>query len=173
MHIAITARPDILPAVSLAGRYGHNPGKLHWEALLKVVSYLIDSRNHCLILTGEFPSKALQLFAYADSDLAGDKTRKSRTGYVVYLNNSLICYSFKLQSSFALSTMESETHVGCTTAQCVMWCRNFLQEMGYKQTTPTILYEDNNSCITINSSWKAHPGSRHYELKQFFLRESG
>jgi hypothetical protein len=67
--------------------------------------------------------------------------------------------------------MEAETNVGCTTAQCVMWCRNFLEEMGFKQTTPTILYEDNSSCITVNSSWKAHPGSRHYELKQFFLRE--
>jgi hypothetical protein len=39
LYIAITARPDIVPAVSAAGRFAHNPGREHWQALLQIMKY--------------------------------------------------------------------------------------------------------------------------------------
>ena len=172
LHIALTARPDIITAVSAAGRYSHNPGMPHWTALLKVVSYLKDTCKYVMTFSGTFPGGSLQhsIYAYADSDWAGDKSRKSRTGSAIYLNNCLVLYGSNLQGNYALSTMEAETNAGCSTAQSIMRCRNFMEEAGYKQDISTILFEDNASCITTNTSWKAHPGSRHYELKQFYLR---
>jgi hypothetical protein len=67
--------------------------------------------------------------------------------------------------------MEAETNAGCETAQRIIWARNLCSEMGFRQSKPTTLFEDNSSCITASSSWKQHPGTRHYELKQHFLRD--
>jgi hypothetical protein len=170
LHIAITARPDISTAISMAGRYSHNPAMEHWEALLNVIGYLERTSKYVLSLGGLPSQSGLELYAYADSDWAGDENRNSRSGIAIYLNNSLITYVSKLQTSFALSTMEAETNAGCSAAQYIVAARLFLEELGFKQKTPTILFEDNSSCITINSSWKKHPGARHYEVKQYFLR---
>jgi hypothetical protein len=68
----------------------------------------------------------------------------------LYLNNALITYQSKLQSSFALSTMEAETNSGCSAAQYLVAARNFMEEMGFKQEEPTTLFEDNSSCIYTN-----------------------
>jgi hypothetical protein len=154
----------------MAGRYSHNPGKQHWEALLQVVGYLQTTSKYVLTLGGQTPNQALQLYAYADSDWAGDEDRNSRSGIAIYLNNALIIYQSKLQASFALSTMEAETNAGCSAAQYLVAARNFKEEMGFKQEEPTTLFEDNSSCITINSTSKKHPGARHFEVKQYFLR---
>jgi hypothetical protein len=175
LHIAITARPDICTAVSSIGRYSHNPGKQHWNAALQIVQYLIGTSRFTLRLGGDTDlelSNNLKIFAYSDSDWAGDgDNRYSRTGSAIYLNQSLVIYTSRLQGSLALSTMEAETNAGCETAQRIVWARNMLNELNFKQKTPSIIYGDNAACVTTSSSWKQHPGSRHYELKQFFLRE--
>jgi hypothetical protein len=88
----------------------------------------------------------------------------------IYINNSLVIYQSNLQSGFALSSMDAETKAGCTGARNVTWLRNFLKELGYPQSTPTTIYQDNKACKLINESYKAHPGTRHYELKQSYLR---
>jgi hypothetical protein len=66
--------------------------------------------------------------------------------------------------------MEAEYTALSETATFVIWLRTLLEEMGFKQHDPTIIYEDNKSCITVASSWKQHPGMKHYELKQHFIR---
>ena len=40
LYIAITTRPDIVPAVTACGKFAENPGKAHWYALLQVLAYL-------------------------------------------------------------------------------------------------------------------------------------
>ena len=67
----------------------------NWEAVIRIVQYLKGTIDFRLTLGGAFPSISLQ--AYADADWAGDTdSRKSRTGYIVQLNNSVVMY-FKPQ----------------------------------------------------------------------------
>ncbi len=46
LYIAITTRPDISTAVSIGGKFAHNPGKQHWKAVLDIIKYLQGTRNH-------------------------------------------------------------------------------------------------------------------------------
>ena len=156
LHIAITARPDILPSVSAAGKFSHNPGLKHWEALLRVVQYLIGTKDYTFTLGGIIPNRSqVAFYAYSDSDWAGDvDNRCSRTGMAIYLNQSLIVFSSVLQKSVALNTMEAETNAGCATAQRIVWLRTLAGEMGFVQASASTLFEDNASCITTSSSWK-------------------
>ena len=54
-------------------------------------------------------SKNFQLFCFCDADWAGNVAdRKSTSGYAIFIDNALLSWSSKKQSSVTLSTMEAE-----------------------------------------------------------------
>ena len=170
LYIAITTRPDVVPAVSACGKFAENPGKSHWDALLRILAYLHGTQHLCLEL-GEV-SKDIVLTAYADADWAGDlDKRKSRSGYVVLCNNSPIIWSSKLQNSVALSSTESEYVSLSLTSRDVIWCRTFLCELGFEQPNATVIFEDNDSCIKIANSPRKHPGIKHIDIRYHFIKD--
>jgi hypothetical protein len=169
LYLSITARPDISPAVSQVAKYCENPGEAQWEAVIRIVQYLKGTIDYRLKLGGAFPSVTVQ--AYADADWAGDlDSRKSRTGYIVQLNDSVVMWSSKLQSSTALSSTEAEYLALSSVTTDILWLRNFLKEMGFEQTSPSIVFQDNKSCIDIASSAKQHSGVKHIDLRDYFVR---
>ncbi|CAL9023449.1 unnamed protein product [Prunus brigantina] len=40
MYAMVCTRPDISQAVSIVGRYMHNPGKGHWQAVKWILRYI-------------------------------------------------------------------------------------------------------------------------------------
>jgi hypothetical protein len=170
LFIAITARPDIATAVSACGKFAHKPGKSHWNALLKILSYLQGTKDLCLVLGGT--EEKVELRAFSDADWAGDiDKRKSRSGFVVLMNQSPIIWSSKLQSSVALSSTEAEYIALSLTSRDVIWCRALLEELGFAQQSPTTIYEDNDSCIKIAQSAKQLPGVKHIDVRHHFIRD--
>jgi len=123
-----------------------------------------------LTLGGECSSFALT--AYCDADWAGDKdARKSRTGYVLMVNKSPIIWSSKLQQSVALSSTEAEYISTCSGTTAIIWTRHLLEELGFHQSEPSTIYQDNKACINIALSRKQQPGIKHIAIRHFFLRE--
>jgi hypothetical protein len=170
LYIAITCRPDIMTSVSLCGRHAMNPSMEHWNALLKIVSYLGSTRDLVLRLGGKFDE--MKLTAFSDSDWAGDLAeRKSRSGYLIQLNSSSVIWSSKLQTSVALSSTEAEYVALSLTSRDVIWLRNLLKEMGFAQKEATIIFEDNESCIKIAISSKQLPGTKHIDIRHHFIRQ--
>jgi hypothetical protein len=170
LYISITARPDISPAVSQVGRFCHNPGLAHWEAVIRIVLYLKGTQHLSLKLGGKH--NGIKIAAYADADWAGETdTRRSRTGYTIFINDSLVIWCSKLQISVALSTMEAEYISVSATSQEVIWGRTFLRELGFEQEDPNIIFEDNKSCIDISTSYKQHSGAKHIDLRYHFIRD--
>lgn len=175
LYISITARPDISTAVSSCGRYSHNPGQEHWDAVLQIVAYLSGTRKLRLILGGckkvEL-SANLKLSAASDSDWAGDKDKRySRTGYVIYMGTAAVVWCSKLQKSVALSSTEAEYIALTATARDLIWCRALLEEMGFTMKEASIIHEDNDSASKIAQSYKKHPGVKHIEIRQHFIRD--
>jgi hypothetical protein len=170
LYIGITTRPDIIPAVSTCVKSAGNPGIAYCKALLQVLAYLHGTQNLSLELGSV--SKGVELAAYADADWAGDlDKRRSRSGYVVLCNDSPIIWSSKLQDSVALSSTEAEYVLLSLTSRDVIWCRTFLDELGFKQPNPTIIYEDNDSCIKIANSPRKHPGVKQIYIRYHFIKD--
>jgi hypothetical protein len=170
LHIAITCRPDIMTAVSLCGRYSENPSNEHWLALLRILSYLGGTKENVLKLGGNHDKMTLS--AYSDSDWAGDlDERRSRSGYLILLNNSSIIWCSKLQVSVALSSTEAEYVALSLASRDVVWLRSLLSEMGFSQGISTKIYEDNQSCIKIAISTKQLPGTKHIDIRHHFIRQ--
>ena len=170
LYIAITTRPDIVPAVSACGKFAENPGQEHWNALLQILAYLHGTQHLSLELGNK--AKDITLTAFADADWAGDlDKRRSRSGYIILCNDSPVIWSSKLQVSVALSSTEAEYVALAMTARDVIWCRTLLCELGFEQYNPTIIYEDNNSCINIAESPRKHPGVKHIDIRYHFIRD--
>lgn len=169
LYISITARPDISTAVSACGRYAQNPGEKHWEAILQIVRYLQGTRKLRLRLGG---AKNIELCACSDADWAADlDQRNSRTGYTISLGNSLIVWNSKLQQSIANSSTEAEYIALAECSRTLIWCRTLLSEMGFSQTEPSVIDQDNKSTIKIATSYKQHPGIKHIDIKHHFIRD--
>jgi hypothetical protein len=100
LYISITARPDISPAVSQVGRFCHSPELAHWEAVIRIILYLKGTQNLSLKLGGKH--NKIKIAAYTDADWAGEiDTRRSRAGYTIFKNDSLVIWCSKLQISVA------------------------------------------------------------------------
>jgi hypothetical protein len=52
-----------------------------------------------------------------------------------------------------------------------MWARNLLLELGYPQTNPTTLFEDNLSTISLIVNKGNGQRSKHIDLRYNFVRE--
>ena len=71
----------------------------------------------------------------------------------------------------ALSSCEAEYQGLAGAVQEAIFLRSLLCEMGYEQTQPTIIGEDNQSCIKLATNPVMHKRSKHIDTKFHFIRE--
>jgi hypothetical protein len=111
------------------------------------------------------------LSGFTDSDHAGDlDTRRSVSGWGVFLSGMLIAWGSKRQSVVTLSSTEAEWYAATQLAQQLLWSRSILGELGFNQEEAIVIHEDNNACIYAahNSHYKK---MRHVDVRLMFLKE--
>ena len=92
--------------------------------------------------------KTLVIRLYVDSDHAGDKlVRRSRTGYILYLNNAPIVWYSKRQGTIETSVFGAEFVAMKVGFEASRSMRYKLRMMGVPIEEPTYVYGDNMSVI--------------------------
>ncbi|KAI9197977.1 hypothetical protein LWI28_007873 [Acer negundo] len=163
------SRPDITYAVHVLSRFMHQPRRLHMDAALRVVRYLKSAPGQGLF----FPSNSdFRLRAYCDSDWAGcPLTRRSTSGYCVFLGSSLISWRSKRQKTVSLSSAEAE-YRAMTGACCELtWLRCLLKDLGFMHHEPALLYCDNKAALHIAANPVFHERTRHIEMDCHYVRD--
>ena len=149
LYLMTSTSPDLSVSTSLLGQFMANPGSDHWKAAKKVIRYLKGTADLSLAIQ-PCPNfdPANMVVAYSDSDWGKDPTdRKSYSGYVLFVGDSLIAWKCKKQSSVALSTAEAEYMALTLITTEVVWVRNLLGEIGFLQSGPSKIFCDNRSAI--------------------------
>jgi hypothetical protein len=173
LYASLGTRPDIAYAVSAMAQFDETPSKEHFMGVKRILRYLKGSSFLGIVFRAVFNAKGfVEVSVYSDSDWASDQdSRKSRSGYVVYVNGAPVAWMSKGQPCHALSSCEAEI-IAMTEAikECV-WLRSFLSELGIKFTDPIKLYIDNESAKALSLNPVNHSGSKHIDLRYKYILE--
>jgi len=168
-YLTIT-RPDISFAVQQVSQFMQSPRHLHLAAVRRIIRYLLGSSNRGLFYLAGSP---ISLVAYSDADWAGcPDTRRSVTGWCMFLGDSLISWKSKKQDRVSKSSTKSEYRAMSAACSEIVWLRGLLAEMGFHQTTPTLLHADNMSAIQIAMNPVFHERTKHIEVDCHSIREA-
>ncbi|MFS7910246.1 putative RNA-directed DNA polymerase [Helianthus anomalus] len=161
-------RPDIAYTVHYHSQYMHKPTAAHSQIAFKLLRYLKNAPGTGLMFK---QSEKFELSAYADSDWAKCvDTRKSVTGFGIFLGNSLISWKSKKQSVVSRSSAEAEYRSMCAALCEIMWLINVLQELQVKVDLPVVLKCDSTAALSIAANPVFHDKTKHFEIDLFFLR---
>jgi hypothetical protein len=168
IYLTIT-RPDITYSVHILSRFMHEPRQPHMAAALRVVRYLKSAPGQGLLLHS---NNSLHLRAFCDSDWAGcPVTRRSTTGYCVFLGNSLISWRTKRQKTVSLSSAEAEYRAMASTCCELTWLRHLLTDLHMSVSDPVTLHCDNQVALHIAKNLVFHERTWHIEMDCHFIRD--
>ena len=111
-YIYIYIYIHIYYVVGMVSHYQENPRMMHWKTINRIFQYLIGIVDYSFCYQG----KELCLVGYLDVNWANDiDERKSKSRYILLLNNGAISWRSKKQTCIALLTMETE-FIACSVA---------------------------------------------------------
>ena len=117
-------------------------------------------------------NRPTQLTGYVDSNFATDvNDRRSTTGYIVTLGESVISWKSKKQGSTTLSSTEAE-YVALSQCACELkFLSMLLKEMKVRLKLPIMLREDNTGAIFLTSNDVMSQRTKHIDTRHHFVRE--
>lgn len=163
------SRPDITFAVNTLSQFLSSPRTTHLTALHHLLRYLKGSPGQGILYS---TTSSLHLRGFSDSDWATCPiTRRSITGYCIFIGDCLISWKTKKQPTVSRSSAEAEYRALAATTSEVTWIQYLLQDLQIAQPTPAFLYCDNQSAIHIANNPTFHERTKHIDLDCHFIRE--
>ncbi|XP_042962422.1 uncharacterized mitochondrial protein AtMg00810-like [Carya illinoinensis] len=167
-YLTIT-RPDLAHFVNSVSQFLHAPTADHFQAVKRILRYVKGTLHLGLSFTA---SASANITAYSDADWAGcPDTRRSTSGYSIYLGNNLVSWSAKKQPTVSRFSCESEYRALAATAAEVLWLQHLLRDLHVTSSASPLLLCDNKSAIFLSSNPVSHKRSKHIDLDYHFLRE--
>jgi hypothetical protein len=112
------------------------------------------------------------LTAYSDADWAGcPDSRRSTSGFCVYLGDNLVSWSSKRQATVSCSSAEAEYRVVAHVVAECCWLRQLFQELHIQLPQATVVFCDNVSAIYMTANPVHHKRTKHIEIDIHFVRE--
>ncbi|KAI3707507.1 hypothetical protein L6452_26097 [Arctium lappa] len=160
----LATRPDIAFAVHCLSQFMHSPRESHLKLALRVLRYLKASPgkgiNFSLCPTSDF-----KLSAFVDADWGKClSTRRSVTGYCLFLGNCMISWRSKKQSTVSRSSAESEYRAMASALCEIIWVLSILADLKVDSLLPVNLNCDNKSAIQIANNPVFHERTKHIEI---------
>jgi hypothetical protein len=116
--------------------------------------------------------KGFLMKAFVDADHAGDMlTRRSRTGFLVYLNMAPIYWLSKKQTSIETSTFGSEFVAMKHCCEYIRGLRYKLRMMGIPCEDPSFIYGDNQSVLYNTTLPESTLKKKSNSIAYHFVRE--
>lgn len=146
IYLTIT-RPDLSFLAQALSQFSHNPRTSHLKALQRVLMYIKLCPGQGIF----FPAQNnTELATYCDSDWAScNRTRRSVSGFAIFLGNSLNSWQYKKQSVVSRSSTEAEYRALVDSTCEISWLKCLLLDLGIQIPTPSLVMCDNISTIAL------------------------
>ncbi|GKB13006.1 putative reverse transcriptase domain-containing protein [Tanacetum coccineum] len=147
-------RLDISYVVQQVCLYVHDPREPHYSTLKMILRYVQGTLDYGVQL---FSSSTTDLVAFSNADWAGcPTTRRSTSGYCVFLGNNLLSWSSMHQPTLSRSSAEAEYRGVANAVAETCWLRNLLRELYTPLSSATLVYCDNVSAIYLSGNPVQH-----------------
>ncbi|XP_062102945.1 uncharacterized mitochondrial protein AtMg00810-like [Humulus lupulus] len=162
INLTIT-RPAISFAVNCVNRLSQflqEPRQPHYKAAQKLLEYLKGNPAQGLFFHSatcslsnnvaalHLSASNFQLKAFSDVDWATClDTRRSITGYYIYLGKSLVSWKSKKQTTVSRSFAEAEYRAMANTTCKLLWLLALLKDFRIQHTQTTVMYRDKHRCL--------------------------
>jgi hypothetical protein len=147
----------------------HAPNTTHLKMVNRILRFVKGTLHTRLFLTSQ---TTLDLSAFSDADWAGCLiTRRSTTGYCIFLGKNIISWCSKKQHTISRSSTEAEYRSMANTTSEITWLTFLLKDLNIPLKSTPVLYCDNLSALHLTINPVFHARSKHIELDYHFVRE--
>nr|GEZ14322.1 zinc finger, CCHC-type [Tanacetum cinerariifolium] len=170
MYIMNCTRPDLAYSVSRLSRYSHNPGRDHWDALVRVLQYLKHTMAYGLHYT-KYPPV---LEGYCDANwISNHNEGKSTGGYVFTLRGADVSWKSSKQTVNTRSTMEAKFVALDKAAEEAEWLRSFLEGIHFwpKLVTAVCIHCDSMAALARVNNQIYNGKSRHIRRRHNTIKD--
>jgi hypothetical protein len=172
LWLSTQTKPALAHPVSVLSRFMKNPQKEHWMAFRKILRYVKGSASTGLIYRRS-GRKVCRIEAYCDADWGSNQDdRRSTSGYLIYVDGSLVLWGSKRQATVALSTMEAEYMAISAALEEIKWLKQFLQEIGETVEEPVICFTDNTAAKLVSQSEIGSKRTKHIDIRHHFIKDA-
>jgi len=170
LYVARHTRTDTLFSVAISTTKTQNPTTADLTAVNRIITYLVGTKDLALQLGSD---EGVILYATVDASYATHEDSKSHTGCTLHIgrdSGAVIAISKKQKITSDSSTIAEfiATHV---VAKEIIWCRGLLKSLGYPQLSPTVLFEDNQSTISMIKNKCNGKRTKHIDVRYNMIRE--
>jgi ribonuclease HI len=114
---------------------------------------------------------SLQVNIWADASYATHADGKGHTGYIIYLGDSYVHSRSGKQKLQGTSSTDAEIIAAVEAVKMAVWLREVLREMRVAPLDHMMLYQDNQSCLTMIGEESKYKRSKHILTKIMFVRD--
>jgi hypothetical protein len=173
-YLATLTRPDLLYALSRCAQRCSNPTQEDMRRVKKIFKYVNKTKSITLTFK-RGNTKDILLRGWVDaSHIHHAEDSKAQYGYAFALDdNDSVFYarSTKMRIVTPAGSTESEYVALYEAATEVVYLRNILNELGFLQSQPTVIYEDNKSTMAIAAGGGDHQHIKHIQVKYHYTRD--
>ncbi|XRB16515.1 retrovirus-related Pol polyprotein [Pseudoscourfieldia marina] len=170
LYAAVISRPDLSSTVRVMSHVMSKPPS-NFEACKKhVLRYLSGTINRGIKYNTN-SNVPLKLIGYRDASWGDNhENRRSTSGYIFFLNGGPISWASYLQTTVALSTVESEVMALTEAIKEAIYIRRLLESLGAAQEGPTIIYTDSTGAEALVDHPTSHRRTKHIEIRREFIK---
>jgi hypothetical protein len=147
----------------------HDTREPYLTVMKHILRYLQETPDYSLLL---HRSSSSDLVVYTNADWAGcPDTRRSMSGYAVFLGDNLVSWSAKRQTVISRSSAEAEYRAVANGVAEATWLRQLLHELQTLPSRCTLVYCDNISVVYLSTNPVQHQHTKHVEIDPHFVQE--
>ena len=172
LYLLKHSRPDLSNCVRELSKVMDGANKAHQKALFRAIKFVEQTQERKLVLSPMCENFQWEIKAYSDSDFAGDsETRKSVSGYIIYLNGAAIAWRSKGQKSVSLSSTEAEYMAISEVAMEILYIVGILKFLDVKLSFPIEVNVDNIGAVYLSKNATTGNRTKHIDTRYHFVRE--
>lgn len=147
----------------------HEPTSVRYQAVKQILRYVRGSMDYGIHI---FSQLSFILYRFSDADWTGcPLTRRSTTGYCIYLGSNCISWAAKTQPTVSKSSAEAKYRSMATTTAEITWLTYLLRDIGIRLERPSVLFCENIGALCMTVKPVFHARTKYIKIDYHFVHQ--